>query len=466
SRHAPDAAARRADPACDPGRRLRLRDAIRVLVAAAPRRHVPALRPGLASAAARVLRDRGGDVHRRIRPPDRPRRLPDRERPFQARGVPERRQAPVLGADVADRAPAAALPRVAHRDRWRDPSSAAGGLTRAILRSRVVVLVSWGVVLVCGGVASTQLTSLLTNSFAVPGSGSDHASKLLASHFGERPEGSFIVVFPVRHSSDAALRRRLDHRLARAARRLPGGHALPLRPGGGLFYGEVATRLDFQDAKRYTERLRRAFRATTGRAALVTGQPAIQHDLDPILASDLHRGELVAAPFALIVLLALFGLSLAVAIPFVVAACTVTGTLAAVWAIAHAVQTTSFVANLVTLIGFGLAVDYSLLIVHRFREELSHTDAVDDAVVRTMATAGRAVVLSGTTVAISLGMLILVPVPFIRSLGVAGALVPLVSIAAALTLQPVLLAMLGGRVLAKPVFGEAARRFWQGLAPW
>jgi RND superfamily putative drug exporter len=338
-------------------------------------------------------------------------------------------------------------------------------LTRAISRARAVVLVSWGVVLVCGSVASTQLTSLLTNSFAVPGSGSDHASKLLASHFGERPEGSFIVVFPVRHSSDAVLRRRLDRRLARAARALPGGHALPLRPGGGLFYGEVATRLDFQDAKRYTQSLRRALR-TAGPAALVTGQPAIQHDLDPILASDLHRGELVALPFALLVLLALFGPSPAVAIPFVIAACTVSGTLAGVWAIAHVLQTTSFVANLVTLIGFGLAVDYSLLIVHRFREELSRTGTVDDAVVRTMATAGRAVVFSGTTVAVALGMLILVPVPFIRSLGVAGALVPLLSIAAALTLQPVLLALLGRRVLAKPMFGEAARRFWQRLAPW
>jgi putative drug exporter of the RND superfamily len=337
---------------------------------------------------------------------------------------------------------------------------------RAILRAWLVVLFASGVVLVAGIVASTQLPSLLTNSFAVPGSGSDKAAKLLASHFGERPEGSFIVVFPVRHSSDVTLRRGLDRRLARAARGLPGGHALALRQGGGLFYGQVATRLDFQDAKRYTETLRRALRTPNGPIALVTGQPAIQHDLDPILASDLHRGELVAVPFAVLVLLALFGPSLAVLIPFVVAACTVTGTLVAVWAIAHALQTTSFVTNLVTLIGFGLAVDYSLLTVHRFREELPNADAVGEAVVQTMATAGRAVVFSGATVAIALGMLILVPVPFVRSLGVAGALVPLVSIAAALTLQPVLLALLGGRVLAKPLFGQATQRYWRRLAPW
>jgi hypothetical protein len=79
--------------------------------------------------------------------------------------------------------------------------------------------------------------------------------------------------------------------------------------------------------RRHHDVLRRALRSPSGPAAFVTGQPAIQHDLDPILASDLRRGELIAVPFALVVLFAIFGLSLAVAIPFVVAACTIAGTL-------------------------------------------------------------------------------------------------------------------------------------------
>ena len=336
--------------------------------------------------------------------------------------------------------------------------------TRAILRARLAVLAAWAIVLVGGALASTQLTSLLTNSFDVPGTGSARAAKLLATHFGERPEGTFIVVFPVRHPSAPAIRNRLQRRLTRAAHAVPGGHtAFPLRPGGGLLYGEVATRLDFQQAKRYTGDLRRALGAPGGPPALVTGEPAIQHDLDPILAADLHRAELVALPFALLVLLLLLGPSPVVAIPFAVAACTVAGTLAGVYGIAHGLPTTSFVTNLVTLIGLGLSVDYSLLVVHRFREELRTAGSVDDAVARTMSTAGRAVAFSGVTVAIALGTLAIVPVPFIRSLGASAVLVPLLAVVATLTLQPVLLAALGtvGRGA-----GLGRRGVWPRLAPW
>ena len=202
-------------------------------------------------------------------------------------------------------------------------------------------------------------------------------------------------------------------------------------------------------------------RRALGPGALVTGQPAIQHDLDPILAQDLRRGEAIALPIALIVLLVVFGFSLAVAIPFLFAACTITGTLAAVYLIAHAVPVVSYVTNLVELIGLGLAIDYSLLIVYRFREELERGDSPDEAVVRTMDTAGRAVVFSGLAVAIGLAVLLFVPVPFIRSMGVGGVLVPLASIAAALTLQPALLSLFGRRVgsrRARPV--DLAGGFW------
>ena len=317
--------------------------------------------------------------------------------------------------------------------------------TRAVLRFRVVVLTAWLVVLLLGALSSARLAPLLSNSFDVPGSDSERAQSLMADHFGERPDGVFIVVFPVRSPSDRQLRARLRRRVERAARVVPTARTGTVGTGGGIVFVEVAATLDLQHAKRHTNALRRALRDGSGPPSLVTGQPAIQHDLDPIFAADLRRGELIAVPAALLVLLAVFGLSLAVAIPFVVAACTIAATLIVVFALAHAVPMVTYVTNLVALIGLGLAIDYSLLVVHRFREELAAGGSVDDAVVRTMATAGRAVVASGLAVAAGLGLLLLMPVPLLRSMGVGGLLIPLASILAALTLQPSLLSLLGRR---------------------
>ena len=311
--------------------------------------------------------------------------------------------------------------------------------TRAVLRHRAPILLCWLVVLGVGVFASLRLPALLSNVFTVPGTDSDRARLILERGFGERPDGVFTVVFSARGERRAALQRELD----RAAQLVPTGHASALKPAPGILWGEVDTTLDLQQAKQYTTTLRRALAG--GPRAYVTGAPAIQHDLEPVLRSDLRRGEAIALPIALAVLLAVLGLSLAVAIPFVFAACTITGTLAIVYGVAHAFTMVSYVSNLVELVGLGLAVDYSLLVVYRFREELESHDRVDDAIVRTMETAGRAVAFSGATVAVGLGLLLFVPVPFVRSLGIGGFLIPVASVVAALTLQPALLSLLGRR---------------------
>jgi uncharacterized membrane protein YdfJ with MMPL/SSD domain len=315
--------------------------------------------------------------------------------------------------------------------------------TAVVIRYRLVVVACWLAVAGVGLWSTIGLSGLLTGSFAVPGTDSERAGAILADRFGERPDGTFTVVFRVRHSSDPTLRSRLQRRLDLAGGAVPSGHATALRRGAGVLYGGVGTTLHLQYAKRYADDLRRALRVPAGPPAYVSGEPAIQHDLDSILSSDLRRGEALAVPIALLVLLAVLGLSLAVAIPFLVAACTITATLAAVYALAHVTPVVTLVPNLVELIGLGLAVDYSLLIVYRFREELGRGRPVDEAISTTMATAGRAVIFSGLAVAIGLGLLLFMPIPFMRALGLGGFLVPLASIAAALTLQPALLSLLG-----------------------
>jgi RND superfamily putative drug exporter len=329
--------------------------------------------------------------------------------------------------------------------------------TRAVLRFRVPVLAAWVLVLLAGALAWPRLTPLLSNSFDVPGTDSEQARTLLERDFGERPDGTFTVVFHVQHPSSAVTRARLRRRVAAAARAIPGATLGVTRIGGGIVFMDVATPLDLQHAKHQTARLRRALHGNP--RAWVTGQPAIQHDLDPVFDSDLRRGEALALPLTLLVLLGVFGVSVAVLVPFVFAACTIAATLVAVYLVAHDLSMVAYVRNLVQLVGLGLAVDYSLLIVARFREELARGLAREHAIERTMETAGRAVAFSGSAVAVGLGLLLLVPVPFIRSMGVAGLLVPLASVLAALTLQPVLLSLL-------PI-GAARRRegvFWDRLS--
>ncbi len=313
-----------------------------------------------------------------------------------------------------------------------------------MLRFRVAVVASWLVVLAVGAIAATRLPPLLANSLAVPGTDSERARTILREQFGEPDDGVFTVVFPGRSAPTRGERARLERRLAEAARAVPTGRPGELQDGGTLF-ADIRTSLTLPDAKTHTDVLRAALRAQGGRAALVTGQPAVQRDLDRIFASDLRRGELIAVTVALIALLFVFGISPAVAIPFVVAACTIAATIAGVFVIAHGVSMVTYVTNLVALIGFALAVDYSLLIVFRFREEVARGGSTEEAIVRTMATAGRAVVVSGFAVALGLGLLIFMPVPLIRSLGIGGLLIPFASIAAAITLLPVLLSLLGAR---------------------
>ena len=239
--------------------------------------------------------------------------------------------------------------------------------TRIVLRFRWPILAAWLVVLVLGAWSSTRLSPLLSNSFAVPGTDSERARAILQRSFGERPDGTFTVVFVDGKAGQA----RAAARLKEAARVVPTGHAGPVRAGDGVLYGDIATTLDLKHAKRWTEKLRKTLRAQRGPPALVTGQPAIQHDLDGVFRADVSRGEAFALPVALVVLFAVFGLSFAAGVPFLFAACTITGTLGAVFLVAHHVSMVTYVTNLVELIGLGLAIDYSLLVVYRYREELA-----------------------------------------------------------------------------------------------
>ena len=146
------------------------------------------------------------------------------------------------------------------------------------------------------------------------------------------------------------------------------------------------------------------------------------------------------------ILLFVFGTLPAVLMPLVVAIAAILNTFTLVWPLTYITDVSIIVLFLITLVGLGVAIDYALLMVFRFRDELREGNDVDSALVETMTHAGHSVIVSGTTVAVGLLSMIVLPLPLLRGMGIGGMLIPVVSVIATLTLLPAMLAVLGHRV--------------------
>ena len=188
------------------------------------------------------------------------------------------------------------------------------------------------------------------------------------------------------------------------------------------------------------------------------GGMALDEAFERVIESDLARAELIAVPITLILLVFVFGGLVAAALPLLVGFIAVLGTFLSLFLIGSVTDVSIYAVNLTTALGLGLAIDYSLFIVSRYREELRAGRDVEGAVVRTMQTAGRTVALSGLTVAVSLSALLVFPMYFLRSFAYAGIAVVLAAMAGSLLSLPALLAVVGTRIDALRVFPHRARR--------
>jgi len=155
---------------------------------------------------------------------------------------------------------------------------------------------------------------------------------------------------------------------------------------------------------------------------------------------------LIAGVGALVILLFVFGTLPAVAIPLAIAIASILNTFTLIWALTYLTDVSIVVQFLIALVGLGVAIDYALLMIFRFREELAAGEDTETALVETMTHAGKSVIVSGTTVAVGLLSMILLPLPFIRSIGIGGMLIPAVSVLVSITLLPAFLSMLGPRI--------------------
>ncbi len=201
----------------------------------------------------------------------------------------------------------------------------------------------------------------------------------------------------------------------------------------------------------------------------VTGKPAFLTDLNAELEGDLLRAELLSFPLALVVLIWVFRTLVAALLPLVVGGLAVLAGVAAVLALSHHLDMAQYTLNVVTLIGLGVAIDYSLFMVSRFRAELLAGATVEAALERTVDTAGRAVAFSGLAVAVGLSGLLFYRGSFLAAMGLGGAIVVAFAVLFALTTLPALLGWLGPRVdlgrVPLPEFGLRPG-MWRRLASW
>ncbi|HEV1996905.1 MAG TPA: MMPL family transporter, partial [Candidatus Dormibacteraeota bacterium] len=193
---------------------------------------------------------------------------------------------------------------------------------------------------------------------------------------------------------------------------------------------------------------------------------ADNHAFDKQLADDLQRAEAISLPLTVILLLLVFGALVAAGLPLVVGIVSIVGGIGGIYLIAGFTSVSSYAQNVVTLIGLGVSVDYSLFIVNRFREELAAGAGREEALATTMATAGRAITFSGVTVAVGLSGMLFYPGSFLPSMGLAGGVVVVVAVFYSLTLLPALLALLGPRInrLTIPISATGSRQGWHRLA--
>src|SRR4051794_13269573 len=343
--------------------------------------------------------------------------------------------------------------------------AAVSTLTRWVLAHRRIVVAFWVVMTVAGIAAAGPASRALKQEFSVPGKEGWKTNVAIAERYGDTggqtPPLVPVVTLPAGKTVDSpGVRAQLTRIDARVARAVPRGRFASYASTGDRAFVSANGRTTF--AVLYPPRdpdqpfggnpaaEKRARAALRG--ATVAGAPVHLSGFDAL--SDQSGGgngpgvlleALLGGVGALAVLTFVFA-SLLALVPIVVAVVSIMTTFLLLLGLTQLTDVSPIVQFLVALIGLGVAIDYSLLVVSRWREERAHGHSGEEAVQRAMETAGRAVVFSGMTVAIGLLALIALPLPFLRSMGYGGMLIPFVSTMVAITLLPVLLAKAGSRL--------------------
>jgi RND superfamily putative drug exporter len=325
------------------------------------------------------------------------------------------------------------------------------------VRRRRWVIGAWVALTLFGAFSASQVSKRWFQSFSIPGYSAYEANKRTLETFGTGMQAPLVAVFHTK--GDVTQSVGIEQAIEKAAAVNPhsrfssywstGSRAYISKDGHTAFAEIYPPGTPNFSSDTHIKQTRAALKSATpkGVSASLTGRDALE-----AASSGGGKGPsvltegLIGGAGALVILFFVFGTLPAVLMPIVIAIAAILNTYSLVWALTYVTNVSIIVEFLIALVGLGVAIDYALLMIFRFRDELREGKDVETALVETMTHAGRSVIVSGTTVAVGLVSMIVLPLPFIRSIGLGGLLIPAVSVLAAITLLPAVLAVLGERI--------------------
>ena len=331
-------------------------------------------------------------------------------------------------------------------------------LAHVIVRHRKLVIGVWIVLTLFGAFSAGQVSKRWFQSFSIPGYSAYETNQKTLKIFGQGEQAPLIAVFQT--SGDVTKATGIPKAVAAAAAVNPGSRTASYFSTHSRLYVSKDGHTTFAtiyppgtptfSSSTHIDQTRAKLKAATpaGVHSFLTGRDAIQEDSTggssggPSVLTE----ALIGGAGCLVILFFVFGTLPAVLMPIVVAAAAILNTFTLVWLLTYITDVSIIVQFLIALVGLGVAIDYALLMIFRFRDELREGEDTETALVETMTHAGRSVIVSGSTVAVGLLSMIVLPLPFIRSIGIGGLLIPTVSVITAITLLPALLATMGARI--------------------
>jgi trehalose monomycolate/heme transporter len=324
-----------------------------------------------------------------------------------------------------------------------------------VARRRLIAAAALVLAIVGAGWGAGVFSRLVTGGFEDPGSESAHADARIARTFGSQSPDVLALYSSRTATIDAPSFRDPVEATVRRVRTQPGVASVASTYDGtpGLVSDDqhatyVVIRLKALDdsGKRAEYDAIKAQLKAPGLTTQIGGTVAVGDRIDALTKTDVSRGEMIAMPVVLVLLILIFGGVVAASLPLLVGVLAVLGALTVTRLITVVTDVSTFAVNAITLLGLGMAIDYSLLMINRFRDEVRSGRRADQAVARTLASAGRTVLVSGLLVILSLSSLLIFPEVFLRSMALGGMAAVLVAMGSALTVLPALLAMLGDRI--------------------